>query len=200
MQANDPFSFFSGLLGAVRDRIRAPRLPDWLDHEIRNRLVLTLNHVLQQHPQAQQRLIAHQDKVLHMQWQHCALHVQITPAGLIALADASRRAHLSVQVEDSSALQLARLAMQGQRPQVHISGDPELVTLIHWLAGHVRWDVEADLSRLIGAGAAQQLMAVLRAVQRALQDLVDTMVPAPQRCGQPDGADPATPAAGNHPE
>ena len=198
MNATDPFQFLSDLLGAARDRLGAPKLPDWLDHEIRNRLVLTLNHVLQQRPQAQQRLAAHQDKVLHAQWQQLALHLQITPAGLLALADESRRAHLSLQVEDSSALQLARHAMEGQRPQVRISGDAELATLVNWLADTVRWNAEADLARLIGAEAAQRVMTVLRAVQRALQDFVDTVVPASVRPGRSGDADATPPAASEH--
>ena len=200
MHATDPFQFFSDLFGAVRDRLGAPRLPGWLDHELRNRCVLTLNHVLQQHPQAQQRLSAHQDKVLHVQWHELALHLQITPAGLLALADESRRAHLSLQVEDSSALQLARHAMWGQRPQVSISGDAELATLVNWLADHVRWNGEADLARVIGADAAGRVMVVLRAVQRALQDFVDTVVPASVRPGRTDRAEAVTPGADSHPE
>lgn len=46
MNTAAPLQFLSDLLGAARDRLGAPRLPEWLDHEIRNRIVLVLNHVL----------------------------------------------------------------------------------------------------------------------------------------------------------
>ena len=98
------------------------------------------------------------------------------------------------------ALQLARHAMWGQRPQVSISGDAELATLVNWLADHVRWNGEADLARVIGADAAGRVMVVLRAVQRALQDFVDTVVPASVRPGRTDRAEAVTPGADSHPE
>ena len=170
-------------MGAARDRLGAPRLPEWLDHEIRNRIVLVLNHVLQQHPQAQQRLREQQDKVLLAQWQQWSLRLQVTPAGLFALADETRNPHLTVQAEDADILQLARQAMWGQRPETHISGDAELAALVHWLTANVRWDGEADLARLIGPETARHATDVLRHVRQALQDFVDAMMPLAARHG-----------------
>lgn len=183
MNTAAPLQFLSDLLGAARDRLGAPRLPEWLDHEIRNRIVLVLNHVLQQHPQAQQRLREQQDKVLLAQWQQWSLRLQVTPAGLFALADETRNPHLTVQAEDADILQLARQAMWGQRPETHISGDAELAALVHWLAANVRWDGEADLARLIGPETARHATDVLRHVRQALQDFVDAMMPLAARHG-----------------
>lgn len=181
MNTAAPLQFLSDLLGAARDRLGAPRLPEWLDHEIRNRIVLVLNHVLQQHPQAQQRLREQQDKVLLAQWQQWSLRLQVTPAGLFALADETRNPHLTVQAEDADILQLARQAMWGQRPETHISGDAELAALVHWLTANVRWDGEADLARLIGPETARHATDVLRHVRQALQDFVDAMMPLAAR-------------------
>ena len=183
MNTAAPLQFLSDLLGAARDRLGAPRLPEWLDHEIRNRIVLVLNHVLQQHPQAQQRLREQQDKVLLAQWQQWSLRLQVTPAGLFALADETRSPHLTVQAEDAGTLQLARQAMWGQRPETHISGDAELAALVHWLTANVRWDGEADLARLIGPETARHATGVLRHVRQALQDFVDAMMPLAARHG-----------------
>ena len=181
MNTAAPLQFLSDLLGAARDRLGASRLPDWLDHEIRNRIVLLLNHVLQQHPRAQQRLREQQDKVLLAQWQQLSLRLQVTPAGLFALADEPRSPHLTVRVEDTDVLQLARQAMWGQRPETHISGDAELAALVHWLAANVHWDGEADLARLIGPETAHQVVGVLRHVRQALQDFVDAVMPLAAR-------------------
>ena len=183
MNTAAPLQFLSDLLGAARDRLGAPRLPEWLDHEIRNRIVLVLNHVLQQHPQAQQRLREQQDKVLLAQWQQWSLRLQVTPAGLFALADETRNPHLTVQAEGADILQLARQAMWAQRPETHISGDAELAALVHWLTANVRWDGEADLARLIGPETARHATGVLRHVRQALQDFVDAMMPLAARHG-----------------
>lgn len=186
MNPADPFQFLSDLLGAARDKIGTPRLPDWLGHELRNRLLLTINHVLQQHPHARQRLLAHQDQVLHVQWSgwqnngpfNWQLRLQVTPAGLFALADNAQCEHLRVQVEEPSAAQLARHAMLGQRPPIHISGDTAFADTINWLADHVRWNGEADLARIVGAGAAHTMARVLRQIHAALQGFIRPIMPA----------------------
>lgn len=183
MNTAAPLQFLSDLLEAVCDRLETVRLPEWLDHEIRNRVVLAFNHVLLQNPQAQQRLREQQDKVLLAQWQQWSLRLQVTPAGLFALADETRSPHLTVQAEDAGILQLARQAMWGQRPETHISGDAELAALVHWLTANVRWDGEADLARLIGPETARHATDVLRHVRQALQDFVDAMMPLAARHG-----------------
>ncbi len=187
MNPADPFQFLSDLLGAARDKIGTPQLPDWLGHELRNRLLLTINHVLQQHPDARQRLLAHQDQVLHIQWNiwqsnwknNWQLRLQVTPAGLFALADNTQREHLRLQVEEPSAAQLARQAVLGQRPQIHISGDTAFADTVNWLADHVRWNGEADLARIVGAGAAQAIARVLRHMRTALQGFIRPAMPTP---------------------
>lgn len=181
MNTAAPLQFLSDLLEAVCDRLETVRLPEWLDHEIRNRVVLAFNHVLLQNPQAQQRLREQQGKVLHAQWQQWSLRLQVTPAGLFALADETRNPHLTVQAEDADILQLARQAMWGQRPETHISGDAELAALVHWLTANVRWDGEADLARLIGPETARHATDVLRHVRQALQDFVGTVRPLAAR-------------------
>ena len=91
MNPADPFQFLSDLWGAAGDKFGSPRLPHWLDHELRNRLLLAINHVLQQHPHAQQRLLQQKDKIVHAQWRSLAVRLKVTPAGLFALAEGPTR-------------------------------------------------------------------------------------------------------------
>lgn len=207
MNPADPFQFLSDVLGTARDKIGTPKLPDWLSHELRNRLLLLINHVLQQHPQAQQQLLAHRDKVLHAQWNNWALHLQITPAGLFALADDTLREHLLLQVQAPGAAHMLRHAMLGQRPHTHITGDAQLADTINWLADNVRWNSETDLARLIGADAAQQVARVLRHAHAALRDFVSAIVPdsasGATAASSADAGPPAQhvpPATGHQPE
>ena len=51
---SSPFSFLDGLFDRIGSRLRPPT---WAVHEIQQRAVLVLNHVLQQEPEAQQRLV-----------------------------------------------------------------------------------------------------------------------------------------------
>ena len=204
MNPADPFQFLSDLWGAAGDKFGTPRLPHWLDHELRNRLLLAINHVLLQHPHAQQRLLQQKDKIVHAQWHGLAVRLQVTPAGLFTLADEARRENLSLHIEADNPLQLARQAISGQHPQVHISGDAAFADTMNWLLEHVHWNGEADLARLIGADAARQVADITRLVRTALQRFVSAFAPAsaPHDMPMDTPTDVTTdaPAAGQHPE
>ena len=204
MNPADPFQFLSDLWGAAGDKFGTPRLPHWLDHELRNRLLLAINHVLLQHPHAQQRLLEQKDKIVHAQWHGLAVRLQVTPAGLFTLADEARRENQSLHIEADNPLQLARQAISGQHPQVHISGDAAFADTMNWLLEHVHWNGEADLARLIGADAARQVADITRLVRTALQRFVSAFAPAsaPHDMPMDTPTDVTTdaPAAGQHPE
>ena len=51
---SSPFAFFDELFNKIGERLQPP---PWAVHEIQHRAVLFLNHVLQQEPEAQQRLV-----------------------------------------------------------------------------------------------------------------------------------------------
>jgi ubiquinone biosynthesis protein UbiJ len=57
----------------------------------------------------------------------------------------------------------------GQKPPIHIEGDVQLAAEINWLIDHVRWDLEEDLSRVIGDARAHVVMGVARQVAQALR-------------------------------
>ena len=181
MNTPNPLAFLSDLFGSAADALGALKPPQWLDHEFRHRLVLLLNHVVQQEPQAQERLLTQQGKVVLAQWRQWALRVSVTPAGLFAVADEGARPDLTMAVEEASPLQLARTALLGERPQVHIVGDVDLAAHVNWLAGNLRWDGEEDLARLMGDVPAHTLAQGVRTLVAALKSFVDGVVPPPER-------------------
>ena len=62
---SSPFSFLEDLANRVGSRLQPPA---WAVHEIQHRTVLFLNHVLQQEPEAQQRLLRLQGRVVQFEW------------------------------------------------------------------------------------------------------------------------------------
>lgn len=164
-----PFSFLNGLLERLPSPLALPQPPQWLVHELQHRLVLLLNHVLQQEPQAMERLRPHAGRVALVQWRQFSLALAATPAGLLDLAPADARADLRVECTAASPLTLAQGALRGERPSIRIEGDVQLAADIQWLAEHLRWDLEEDLARLVGdvpahafAGAARRVLDALR--------------------------------------
>ena len=74
---SSPFSFLGDLFNRVGERLQPP---DWAVHEIQHRVVLFLNHVLQQEPEAQQRLLRQQGRVVRFQWRFVTMELVATPA------------------------------------------------------------------------------------------------------------------------
>ncbi|KJS73923.1 MAG: hypothetical protein JM57_04460 [Comamonadaceae bacterium BICA1-1] len=136
-----------------------PEPPEWLRLELHNRLLLLLNHVLQQEPQAMERLRRQQGKTVQAQWGPFAFKVQATPAGLLTLAAAEGAPDLRIHLTEQSPLALAQSALSGAKPALEIQGDVQLAAEVAWLFDHVRWDAEEDLSRLLGDAAAHRLLS-----------------------------------------
>ena len=103
-----------------------------------------------------------------------SLQLRATPAGLWELAPAATP-DLLLTVTDTSPLDLARSAMQGERPGVRIEGDVQFAAEVNWLVDHVRWDAEEDLSRVIGDAPAHTLGNIGRSMAQALRTFVSKL-------------------------
>lgn len=154
-----------------------------------NRLTLVINHVLAAEPAAVERLRVHVGRriVLSPQaWPALLpalppLAFVVTPAGLVewvgdpgpASTAPVAPADLTVRFDASNPALLLAGAVSGETPTVDIDGDAQLATDVNWLMQNLRWDVEADLERLLGPAAAHQIYrlgsALARAVRSAMQ-------------------------------
>jgi ubiquinone biosynthesis accessory factor UbiJ len=149
-----------------------PEPPDWLKSEAQNRLLLLLNHVLMQEPQAMERLRRHSGKTVSVHWGPVRLPLQASPAGLLALADPSAPADLRLTVMAESPWSALQAVLDGRKPPVDVQGDVLLAAEVAWLADNVRWDVEEDLARVVGDVAAYRLVQGAQALKAALDGLL----------------------------
>ena len=148
------------------------------------RLTLLLNHVLAAEPAAMQRLQAHRQCVLSVRMDGLPaplppppeLRFRVSPAGLLEWCgddpdglSSSDTADLSVRIDASNPAQLLLAGLSGERPRMSIDGDAALAAEVQWLADNLRWDVAADLERVLGAGPAQVLVELGRALQTLLR-------------------------------
>ena len=174
MATQSPFSFLEGLI----QNPGFPTPPAWAIEETQRRWVLLVNHVLMQEPQAMQRLVRQKGQVVLTQWRNFTFKVQVTPAGLFDLAPPEAPADLSLVLSETSPLRLAQVLLQGEKPGVRIEGDVQLAAEMNWLADNVRWDVEEDLSRIVGDAPAHLLMQALRSVYLALRQFLGQRIAA----------------------
>ena len=166
MATQSPVSFFDQLFDRVG---RALQPPPWVVDEMQRRLVLLLNHVLQQEPEAQARLKRQSGRLVEARWRSFTVRLQATPAGLLDLGSPASTPDLTLVLTDDSPWVLAQGALRGEKPHVRIAGDVQLAAEVQWLVDHVRWDLEEDLSRLVGDAPAHAVGQVLRRMAAALR-------------------------------
>lgn len=166
---SSPFAFLDGLFNKIGERFQPP---SWAVHEVQHRVVLFLNHVLQQEPEAQDRIVRQQGRVVQFQWRFVTVALVGTPAGLLDLAPEGAVPELTLTLTEESPFGLVGATLRGDKPAVRIVGDVQLAAEVNWLVDHVRWDVEDDLARVIGDVPAHTIGNGARRVVAALRKFV----------------------------
>jgi ubiquinone biosynthesis protein UbiJ len=185
MATQSPFPVLDGLFRQISNGLKPPA---WLVEEVQRRIVLAFNHVLMQEPEAQARLKRQTGRVVEAQWRSFTMRVAATPAGLLDLAPATAAPDLTLTLTEESPWQLAQAAVRGDKPPVRIAGDVQFAAEINWLVDHVRWDMEEDLSRLVGDAPAHAVGSALRRMNEALRRFVAAAPGAPAAHVPPAGA------------
>ncbi|HSI58405.1 MAG TPA: hypothetical protein VLA16_12675 [Ideonella sp.] len=156
------------------------------------RFILLANHVLSSAPVATARLKAHSGRLLRIEiegWRGPLpvpppLVLRITPAGLLEIPEpvtegAEPLADLHMRVDASQPLEAARRVATGELPAMAIDGDAALANDINWIVANVRWDIAADLERVVPpavadglARAGEKALATARAVTQGAAELL----------------------------
>ena len=164
--------FFS-LLGNLAERVaQAVQPPAWFVSETQQRVVLFLNHIVMQEPQAMERLVRQTGRIALVQWRQFSMALVVTPAGLFNLAAEGAQPDLRLQVTDTNPLAMAQAALRGDKPAIRIEGDVQLAADINWLVENLSWDVEEDLARVIGDVPAHTLANLALAAANAIRQFV----------------------------
>ena len=169
MATQSPFSLLNGL---GERAVQAVQPPSWLVHETQQRIVLFLNHVVMQEREAMERLVRQKGRVARVQWRNFNMALVVTPAGLLNLAAEGAQPDLQLEITDSNPLALAQMALRGDKPALRIQGDVQLAADINWLVDNVQWDVEEDMSRIIGDVPAHTLANLGRSIAGAVRQFV----------------------------
>jgi ubiquinone biosynthesis accessory factor UbiJ len=161
-----PASVFDQLFQRLGQALQPP---PWVVLEMQRRLVLLLNHVLQQEPEAQARLKRQAGRLVEAHWRNFSVRLVATPAGLLDLGPVAQVPDLTLTVTEESPFSLAQAAVRGDKPAVRIAGDVQLAAEVQWLVDHVRWDIEEDLARVFGDAPAHAIGSVMRRMAEAVR-------------------------------
>ncbi len=119
------------------------------------------NRVLSDYPAARHRLRAHDGKVIAAQVGPAAMRMRVTADGEMELVGNAGAAAPDADVSLTVPLSLLpRLANKDESAlaQIVFTGDAELAATLSDIARNVEWDVEADLSRVVGDVAAHRMV------------------------------------------
>ena len=119
------------------------------------------NRVLSDYPAARRRLRAHDGKVVAAQVGPAAMRMRVTADGEMELVGNAGAGTPDADVSLTVPLSLLpRLASKDETAlaQIVFSGDAELAATLSDIARNVEWDVEADLSRVVGDVAAHRMV------------------------------------------
>lgn len=183
MATSSLFSFAQSLFARLPPTLTPP---DWAVSEAQGRLVLLLNHVLMQEPLAMERLARQQGRVVRVQWQDFHFQVRISPAGLLQLERATDTTDLSLTLSAATPWELVAPLLEGAKPEVQVQGDVQLAADINWLIDHVRWDMEADLARIVGDVPAHGLCDIGCQMAQALRRFVPGRAPFAATASAPE--------------
>lgn len=196
---SSPASFFDQIVHRVGEALQPP---GWVVEEMQRRLVVMLNHVLQQEPEAQARLKRQSGRVVEAHWRNFNVRLQSTPAGLLDLAPLTQLPDLQLTLTEESPFTLAQSALRGEKPAVRIAGDVQLAAEVQWLVDHVRWDLEEDLSRIVGDAPAHTIGQMVRRLADGVRQFVARGPSTPPSTTSPSTTSPAatpSPAAPSAP-
>lgn len=142
-----------------------------------------INHVLSSEPWATGELARHAGKTILLKLPVGDLCFEITPAGLLAVSEASDTSSLVLELSAKALSELTgstgSLREQAFKA-VKITGDADLAQLLGRLVGQVRWEYEEDLARLVGDATAnfavRQGKKFVSASKSAASDLLSNVV------------------------
>ena len=173
-----PLRALDSLLSVFEARF-AP--PAWMVIEAQGRLVLLLNHVLQSEPEAMARLKRQQGKTVLFNWRSFSLLLTATPVGLLDVSTQAGPHDLTLTLTQTALPELAVALQTGATPTMRIEGDVQLAAEVGWLTQHVRWDIEEDLTRLLGPAPAQAIAQAGRTLAQAFKSFT---APPANKAGQ----------------
>jgi ubiquinone biosynthesis protein UbiJ len=152
---------------------------------VMQRATLLINHVLASEPVATQHLRAHTGRSILLQFEGWpgllpplpVMAFRVTPAALLEWCgpEAPPDADLRVSIDASNPALAFVQALGGKRPRVDVAGDAALATDVNWLFANLRWDVQDDLARVVGAAPARELARLAAALAAGMRTAAGTL-------------------------
>jgi ubiquinone biosynthesis accessory factor UbiJ len=124
-----------------------------------------INHVLRSAPLAMERLAKHAGRTARFNVGPLSLSFTVQPSGEVAAASAEATRDLDVTIPPFALPKLAARD-EGAWSGVRIEGDAQFAHDVSFIARNLDWDLEEDLSRVVGDIAAHRIVSTARSLHR----------------------------------
>lgn len=127
--------------------------------------VAAINHLLARATWARERLAPHAERRARLRADGVAVDLTIDGDGLLHAADGDGAPDVELQLPATQIPRLMVGELDQVMRQVRIEGNAELADALGFVFRNLRWDVEEDLSKVVGDIAAHRLMSTANAVR-----------------------------------
>jgi ubiquinone biosynthesis accessory factor UbiJ len=121
-----------------------------------------INHLLRREDWARERLLPFAGRIARLAVPPTAVTLAVTATGEVAAAD-NVQPDVTLTVAAGSLLDVLR-DPQAASTKTQVTGDGDFAEAISYLFTHLRWDVEEDLSKVVGDVAAHRIASFGRDV------------------------------------
>lgn len=133
-----------------------------------------LQHLIAQNSWAKPMLTTHSGKVLQLEITSITAHLIVLEDGTLAVAGETLAADAVIGMSMTTALKMLAKS-DAAKNEINITGDHDFATDIGKVLSGLSWDIEADLSRVIGDTAAYESIQFAKKTSGAIkQQVVNT--------------------------
>lgn len=138
-------------------RFPLPFLPNPLDA-----LPAVINHLIAAEPWARAQLAPHANKTLHVVVQPFTIRLAVAPDGSVARSTTTTVADTTVTLPYSALPRIVAGGADAVMRDLRLDGDADFAQAVSMLVRNLRWDVEEDLSKVVGDAASHRLVSAAR--------------------------------------
>lgn len=127
-----------------------------------------INHLLAQESWARKLLLPHAGEIACIDAEIIRIRLLVGADGLLINADASAPANVTIRIRPAD-IPLILQHREQAFSYVRIDGDADFANTISTLSQQLRWEAEADLSRIVGDIAAVRMVGGARSAMTYVQ-------------------------------
>ena len=125
-------------------------------------LPAAINHLLAAEPWARAQLSPHVGKTLHVVVQPFTVGLSVVADGTVLRATSTVPADTTLTLPYSALPRMLTGGTDAVMRDLRLDGDAEFAQAVSMLAKNLRWDVEDDLSKVVGDAASHRVVSAAR--------------------------------------